>query len=80
MLPESFSSLTTLRTLVLADESSFYTPSVQPFMGLPKLEHLYIFIFWAEGEEVAGLHIEFTHLTKLEVMGDCVELLVRCLI
>ena len=69
MLPESFSTMTSLTTLIL-EEGCYLTSSLRPIMGLPALEHLSVGTFDGEGGHVAGLPLESLHLTKLEVCGD----------
>ena len=68
-LPESLSSLTTLKKLIL-DDGPHYTQSLEPIMGLPQLEHLDIYITNDEFDYVAGLPLQSSCLTKLEVHGN----------
>ena len=67
-LPEGFSSLTSLTKLDLSGGHDTF--SLRPIMDLPKLEHLYVEIDDEPGG-VAGLPLQSSCLTKLEVTADC---------
>ena len=71
LVPEGFSSLTTLSKFILHD-GCLFTSDLRPIMGLQELEHLSVYIADEENEEavVAGLHLESSRLTKLEIDGD----------